>query len=114
MTSLHKELLAAIADGQIEKAKCLIQTGVDLNAPCDHGASVLFSAILSGDVSLVRLMLELGADPNFVAEEPGATIYAEKPLELAEQARFLLSRDKYQPIAELLDQFGATGIDQSS
>jgi hypothetical protein len=48
------------------------------------------------------------------AEDPGATIYAEKPLELAEQARFLLDRDKYQPIVEPLDQFGATGIDQST
>ena len=112
MTSVHKELLAAIADGQIDKAKNLARTGINLNARCDHGASVLFSAILSGDVSLVRLMLELGADPNLVAEEPGATIYAEKPLELAEQARFFLDKDKYQPIADLLDQFGATGIDQ--
>ena len=111
MTSQHKELLAAIANGQIEKAKSLTRTGIDLNAPCDHGASVLFPAILSGDVSLVRLMLEQGADPNFVAEEPGATIYAEKPLELAKQARFLLDREKYQPIAELLNQFGATGIE---
>ena len=113
MTSFHKELLTAIADGQIERAKSLTLKGIDLNVPCDHGVSVLFPAILSGDVSLVRLMLEHGADPNYVAEEPGATIYAEKPLELAEQARFLLDKDKYTPIVELLDQFGARGIDQS-
>lgn len=57
---------------------------------------------------LVRLMLEHGADLNFVAEEHAATVYAEKPLELAEGARFLLGRDKYKPIAELLSQFGAS------
>ncbi len=107
MTSLHEEFLEAIADGQIEKAKRLTRTGIDLNVRCDQGASLLFAAILSGDVSLVRLMLEHGADPNFVAEEPAATVYAEKPLELACGARFLLDRDKYQPNVELLTQFGA-------
>lgn len=37
MTSLHEELLEAIADGQIEKAKCLTRSGIDLNVPCDQG-----------------------------------------------------------------------------
>ena len=32
MTSLHKELLAASADGQIEQAKRLSRTSIDLNA----------------------------------------------------------------------------------
>ena len=114
MTSLHQELLEAIAASKIEKAKRLIRTGIDLNVPCDQGTPVLFAAILSGDVSLVRLMLEHGADPNFVAEEPGATVYAEKPLELPEGASFLLDRHKYQPIVELLNQFGATGFDEST
>ncbi len=111
MTSLHENLLAAIADGEIEEATRLILTGLDLNTPCDQGASVLYPAVLSGNVALVRLMLEHGADPNFVAEEPAATIYAERPLELAQQASFLMDRDKYQPIAKLLAQFGATDIE---
>ena len=51
-----------------------------------------------------------GADPNFVAEEPGATLYAENPLLLTAGARFLLDKDKYQPIVELLNQFGAIRI----
>jgi ankyrin repeat protein len=114
VTSLHQELLEAIGASQIEKAKRLTRTGIDLNVPCDQGTSVLFAAILSGDVSLVRLMLEHGVDPNFVAEEPGATIYAEKSLELAEGACFLLDRHRYRPIVELLNQFGATGFDEST
>jgi ankyrin repeat protein len=112
MTSLHEELLQAIGDDQIEKAKHLIRTGIDLNVRCDQGAYVLFAAILSGDVSLVRLMLELGADPNLVAEDPAATVYAENPLELAQGASFLLDRDKYQPIVDLLSQFGATRMEE--
>jgi ankyrin repeat protein len=112
MTSLHEELLTAIGDLSIDEAKRLILMGIDLNLPCDQGESVLFAAILSGDISLVSLMLEHGADPNFVAQEPAATIYAEKPLELAMQARFLMDRDKYHPIVELLKRFGATESDR--
>jgi hypothetical protein len=97
----------AIAENRIEEAKRIVLKGIDLNAPCDQGASVLFPAILSGEISLVRLMLDHGADPNFVAQEPGATIYAEKPLELAEQTRFLLSRSKFHPVVELLREYGA-------
>jgi hypothetical protein len=53
-------------------------------------------------------MLEHGADPNLVADEPPASIYTEKPLDLAHQARFLMDWDKYHPIVKLLEAFGAT------
>lgn len=112
MMNLHEELLGAIAEGKVEEAKRIIRTGLDLNVPCDQGASVLYPAILNGDVSLVQLMLEYGADPNFVADEPAATIYTEKPLELAMQARFLMDQDRYQPIVLLLKEFGAIDSDE--
>lgn len=111
MTNLHKELLNAIAENKVEEAKRLIRSGLDLNVPCDQGETALYSAILSGDTSLVRLMLEQGADPNFIAHEPAATIYAENPLELASQARFLIDWIKYHPIVKLLEEFGATDSD---
>src|SRR5918998_2920718 len=103
MANLHEQLLIAIAEGNFDEAKRLIRSGIDLNAACDEGASALYPAILSGDASLVQLMLEHGADPNFLADEPAATIYTEKPLELAKQARFLMDWDKYHPIVELLN-----------
>ena len=56
-------------------------------------------------------MLEHGADPNFLADEPAAFIYTDKPLELATQARFLMDWDKYHPIVKLLEEFGATDVD---
>ena len=56
-------------------------------------------------------MLEQGANPNFLAEEPAASIYTEKPLELAMQARFLMDWDKYHPIVKLLEEYGATDAD---
>lgn len=108
MTDVHEELLAAIAEGDSEKATRLIRSGLDLNVPCEQGAPVLYPAILSGDVLLVRLMLEHGADPNFAADEPAATIYADNPLELAKQARFLMDKDKYHPVVTLLEEFGAS------
>lgn len=111
MTNLHEELLAAIAEDKVEEARRLIRSGLDLNVPCDQGATALYPAILCGNVSLVQLMLEHGADPNFVADEPAATIYTEKPLELARQARFLTSWDRYHLIVKLLEEFGATDSD---
>jgi len=107
MANLHEQLLIAIAEYNFDEAKRIIRGGIDLNAACDQGASALYPAILSGDASLVQLMLEHGADPNFVAEEPAATIYTEKPLELAQEARFLMDWDKYHPIVELLKLNGA-------
>lgn len=111
MANLHEQLLTTIAESNSADAKRLIQAGIDLNVPCDQGASALYAAILSGEVSLVRMMLEHGADPNFVAGEPAATIYTEKPLELAMQARFLMDWDKYHPVVRLLEEFGATDVD---
>ena len=107
MANLHEQLLTAIAEGNPAEAERLVQGSIDLNVPCDQGASVLYAAILSGDVSLVRVLLEHGADPNFHAGEPAATIYTEKPLELARQARFLMDWEKYHPIVELLELNGA-------
>ena len=108
MANLHEQLLTAIAESNVGEAKRLVQGGIDLNVPCDQGASALYAAILSGDVSLVRMMLEHGANPNFLADEPAASIYTEKPLDLAMQARFLMDWDKYHPIVKLLEKFGAT------
>jgi hypothetical protein len=108
MANLHEQLLNAIAEAEFDEGKRLVRSGLDLNVPCDQGASVLYPAILSGDVSLVQLMLEHGADPNFLAGEPAASIYTEKPLELAMQVRFLMDWDKYHPIVKLLEEFGAT------
>ena len=86
----------------------LIEKGIDLNYRCDQGASALFGAILQGNVSIIKLLLEHGADPNLVADEPTAIIYTEKPLDLAREARFLMDWDKYHPIVKLLEAYGAT------
>lgn len=111
MATEYDKLLEAINDGAISEAKRLIETGLDLNNPCDEGATPLYAAILNGHNTLVRLMLDRGANPNFVAEEPAASMYTEKPLDLAMQARFLMDWDKFHPIVQTLIEYGATDFD---
>lgn len=111
MANIHEQLLTAIGEGDLVEAKRLIRGGIDLNVPCDQGASALYTGILGGDVALVQLLLENGANPNFQADEPAASIYTEKPLELAMHARFLMNWDKYHLIVRLLEEFGATDGD---
>ena len=103
MVNLHEQLMAAIAEDNVDEVERLVQSGLNLNARCDQGASALYGAILCGNVSVIRLMLEHGADPNLLADEPAAFTYTEKPLDLAMQARFLMDWDKYHPIVKLLE-----------
>lgn len=114
MATEYEDLLAAINGGNVSEANRLIETGLDLNAPCDNGATPLYAAILNGHNKLVRSMLDRGADPNYVADEPAASIYTEKPLDLAKQARFLMDRDTFHPIVQTLIEYGATGFDDTT
>ena len=110
METLHDQLLAAIDKDDLETAKYLVGDNINLNTSCSEiqGAPPLFLAILKGNPSMVQLLLEHGADPNYRADEPAASIYTEKPLALARQARLLMSWDQFHPIVELLERFGAT------
>jgi len=108
MSDVYEELMTAISDLRVDEVERLLKNDIDLNRRCDQGASVLFGAVLLGNANLVRLLLEHGADPNLCAHEPAATIYTEKPLNLARQARFLWDWDKYQPIVKLIEEFGGT------
>src|SRR5262245_64765526 len=81
----HAKLLAAINARDAVRVADLVAEGFDLNVPCDHGASPLFAAVLSGDLTVVRCLLDGGADPNFIAQEPAASVYCERVLEVAQQ-----------------------------
>ena len=108
MIDVYEQFMTAVVENNVCEVTRLIESGLDLNYRCDQGTSALSGAILEGNLSLIQLMLENGADPNLVADEPAATIYTEKPLSLARQARFLMDWDRYHPIVELLEAFGAT------
>ena len=110
METLHDPLLAAIYNDDLETVTGLVVDKIDVNRPCSEiqGAPPLFLAILKGNLSMVQLLLEHGADPNYSADEPAASIYTKKPLALARQARLLMNWDQYHPIVQLLERFGAT------
>jgi hypothetical protein len=107
--TLQDQLLVAIDSNDLETASHLITGDIDLNAPCTElqGAPALFLAILNGNLAMVQLLLEHGADPNFRAQEPAASIYSEQPLALAKQSRMLMNWEQYHPIVMLLEKFGA-------
>ncbi len=111
MQSFEK-FYAAVEQENVSEVEKLINNGFDLNESDEEGATVLFSAILQGNIEIVRLILERGGNANFRANEPTATILTEKPLDLAQQLRLLINRGKYHPIVELLEQFGATDFEE--
>ena len=102
-------LLKGVESSDLQQIRELVTSGLDINNPCDDGASVLFSAVLYANVEVIRTLLELGADPNFQAVEPGLSVYADTPLDVAIQARCVMDWEKYNPIVHLLIDYGATG-----
>jgi hypothetical protein len=60
---------------------------------------------------MVRLLIDLGADPNLEAEEPAASLYAPRALDMVMQAQFLMDWEKYTPMFELLLARGASELD---
>lgn len=111
MADEHDALMTAIENDDVATVKRLLASGIDLNLPCDQGATVLFCGVLQGNIDIVRRLLAHGADPNFEAHEPACDIYAPKPLDLALQARFLWDWAKFHPIVAFLQESGATDCD---
>jgi hypothetical protein len=107
MRCSHQELFDAIELEDVPRVRVLLEEGLDLNVCLEGGATPLLLATVLGNLELVELLLEHGADPGLAALEPGALVYAEYPLEFAAQARFLTDWNKYHPVATLLQSFGA-------
>lgn len=64
----------AAQEGKSEVLKLLISAGLDVNQKNDKGDAVLFSAVSSGDVDCVKILVENGADINFEKKsEKGST-----------------------------------------
>jgi hypothetical protein len=100
-----------VSSGDTAEVRRLIQSGVNVNARCDEGASVLFLACLNANVEMVQLLLDLGADPNLIAEEPASGKYCEKVLDMVMQAQFLMHWDIYTLVFDALVSKGATQSD---
>ena len=87
MIDVYEQFLTAVVESDVKEVRRLIENGLELNKRCDQGASALFGAILHGDPIIIRLMLEHGADPNLIADEPAYNRL------LCVQARYLVAKD---------------------
>lgn len=56
------ELVAAVTDGDVERARQLLAAGADPNARRHDGATALILAVLDGEREIVRLLIEAGCD----------------------------------------------------
>lgn len=70
------ELQLAAKDGDIAKARALIDSGVDINAPASgyYGNTALQAACLFGNEDVARLLIERGADVNAPGGNNGMNI----------------------------------------
>ena len=64
-----------VATGELEIAQLLVRHGANVNAVTVTGWSVLMAAVVHGTPSLIRFLLEKGADPE-LKDEDGMTALA--------------------------------------
>ena len=89
----------------------LVAAGADVEARDDWDCTPIFYVILEGNLESLEVLIGAGADVNVVAGEPGCTILASPPLNLALQLRNLMDWSKYDPIVQRLELAGASHSD---
>jgi ankyrin repeat protein len=101
-------LYLAIVRGLDDEARRLISTAADVNALSEHadGASSLQVAAEKGNLELVKLLVEHGADVNHVGKHGVALIYALRGghLPVYEYLRPLTDRHHHQIAARRVDE----------
>lgn len=71
-TALH----FAARDGRLEAAKLLLEHGAELDQPTGgDGTTPLLMATINGNFDLAMSLLDMGADPNRVAEDGSAPLF---------------------------------------
>ncbi|KAM3075610.1 hypothetical protein ACMFMG_007746 [Clarireedia jacksonii] len=76
---IRRCLPEAAASGNQDLVRYLLSQGAQVADRSSYGTTGLFEAVNSGDISMVQLLLLLGADPN----QPQAGNHHETPLQLA-------------------------------
>jgi len=99
--NLNEEFFAAARKGDIAAVTAFLDKGVNVNEKTRYGATALSYACDHGNVELVKLLLERGADVNVKD-----TFYGEVPLGWA------LSKGNAQIVRLLLDK-NASGIERA-
>jgi uncharacterized protein len=90
--------------GHDQVAALLLAAGADVNTPSDNEmhAYPLNSAVAGGNITLVQMLLENGADPNAHQGEDFTPLHAAAQMGQVEMARLLLQHgaDPYGPLAK--------------
>ncbi|WP_344317800.1 ankyrin repeat domain-containing protein [Acrocarpospora pleiomorpha] len=84
------ELMAAVAEDDLERARELLRPGMDLNPA--RGTTPLYEAAVHGNGEMIRLLLEYGADPDLPShgEDEGLPLCAAACWDHDEAVRALL------------------------
>ena len=61
---VSEQLLEAVRNGDVDRARALLAAGADRNVRDGDGATALMLAAHRGDLALVRALIEAGADVN--------------------------------------------------
>lgn len=65
---MNKEWKEATEQGDLERVRSLLASGMDIDARDEHGQTALMNAAHAGQLDLVRLLVEQGADLNVTAK----------------------------------------------
>ena len=83
LPDLNVQLVAAAADGDLAAVADLLERGADVNADNGFGVTSLYTAADWGNLDLVTLLIEHGADPDSNPASRGRSPWGKTPPQLA-------------------------------
>ena len=99
----NREILELVQSENIEELRRYLASGGDANhIDIEWNCSLIFHAVLVGNLDAVEGLVKAGANVNFKAGEPGENILAETVLSLAMQLRHLKGFESFDPVAKYL------------
>jgi len=89
-----------------------LSRGGDPDLVEEEGATLLFHAVLHAKEDHIRILIRHGCNVNYRINEALSAhfVLAQTPLSLAQQCAFLIDKDKYSPVVQLLIEAGAYEI----
>ncbi|KAI9365638.1 kinase-like domain-containing protein [Pilaira anomala] len=77
-------LWVAAGDGQLDRVKELVESGVDVNSHDQFGYTAMHAAVSYGQLDIVKYLLEKGANVNIEDFEKDTPLYVAETVEMAQ------------------------------
>ncbi|GAA5817264.1 hypothetical protein MFLAVUS_010807 [Mucor flavus] len=77
-------LWVAAGDGQLDRVKELVETGVDVNSQDQFGYTAMHAAVSYSQIDIVKYLLEKGANVNIEDFEKDTPLYVAETVEMAQ------------------------------